>query len=76
MTHKLLWDFDKETDRLISARRPDLMVINNRKTENSQNCGLCCTGWPQNKTENSEKKDKYLDVAREFKKNYRKLRWW
>ena len=23
-THKLLWDFDIETDHLISARRPDL----------------------------------------------------
>ena len=22
-THKLLWDFDKHTDHLISARKPD-----------------------------------------------------
>ena len=29
-THKLLWDFDIETDRLISTRRPDLIIINKR----------------------------------------------
>ena len=26
-THKLLWDFDIQTDHLISARRPDLIRI-------------------------------------------------
>ena len=31
-THKLLWDFDIQTDHLISARRPDLIIINNKKT--------------------------------------------
>ena len=30
-THKLLWDFDIQTDQLISARRPDLIIINNKK---------------------------------------------
>ena len=29
--HKLLWDFDIHTDHLISARRPDLIIINNRE---------------------------------------------
>ena len=49
-THKLLWDI--QTDHLILARQPDLIVINNNnKKENLQNCGLCCTGWPLNKTE-------------------------
>ena len=33
-----------------------------------QNCGLGCPGWPQNKMERSEKKDKYLDLVRELKK--------
>ncbi len=68
-THKLLWDFNIQTDHLISARRPDLIIINNdEKEENLQNCGLYYPGWPQNKTEKSEKKDKYLDLAREMKK--------
>ena len=30
-THKLLWDFGIRTDHLISARRPDLMIINKKK---------------------------------------------
>ena len=30
-THKLIWDFDIQKDRLISARRPDLIVINDKK---------------------------------------------
>ena len=49
-THKLLWDFDIHADHLFSARRPDLIIINNKK-EDLQNCRLCCPGWPQNKTE-------------------------
>ena len=30
-THKLLWDFDMQTDHVISARRPDLIMIINKK---------------------------------------------
>ena len=30
-THKLLWDFDIQTDHLIPATRPDLIIINNKK---------------------------------------------
>ena len=29
--HKLLWDFDIQTDHLISARKPDLIIINKKK---------------------------------------------
>ena len=48
-THKLLWNFDIQTDHLISGRRPDLIIINKkkkkkRKKENLQNCRLCCPG--------------------------------
>ena len=32
-THKLLWDFDIHTDHLVSAIRPDLIIINNKKRE-------------------------------------------
>ena len=49
-THKLLWDLDIQTNHQISARRPDLIIINNKK-ENLQNYRFCCPGWPQNKTE-------------------------
>ena len=29
--HKHLWDIDVQTDHLISARRPDLIVINKKR---------------------------------------------
>ena len=32
-THKLVWDFDIQTDHLISARRPDLIIINNNNNK-------------------------------------------
>ena len=41
--HKLLWDFDINRDHLISARRPDLIIITKNK-ENLQNCRLYCPG--------------------------------
>ncbi len=56
-THKLLWDFDKHTDHLFPARRPDLIIINKKKKRISKIVDLT---W--------EKKDKYLDLARELKK--------
>ena len=30
-TYKLLWDFDIQTDHLISARRSDLILINKKR---------------------------------------------
>ena len=68
-THKLLWDIDVQTDHRISARKPDL-IKSTKKTKNEklQNCRLCCPGWLQNKTEKCEKKDNYLDLARELNK--------
>ena len=30
-THKLLWNFNIQTDHLIPARRPDLIIINKKK---------------------------------------------
>ena len=32
-THKLQWDFDIQTDHLISARRPGLIIINNNNNK-------------------------------------------
>ena len=70
-THKLLWDFNIQSDHLISARRPDFMIINKKKKkkkkkkENLQNYRLC---WDRIKLEECEKRDWYLDLARELKK--------
>ena len=35
-TRKPLWDFNIQTDHLISSRRPDLRIVNKKK-ENLQN---------------------------------------
>ena len=35
-SHRLLWDFNIQTDHLISARRPDLIIINIKKRESAK----------------------------------------
>ena len=68
-THKLLWDFDVHTDHLISARRPDFIIINKKKKKRI--CKIIDFTVPADhriKLKEYEKKDKYLDLARELKK--------
>ena len=60
-THKLLWDFNIQTDHLILARRP----------EKKRTCKIVDFAVPADhriKLKKCEKKDKYLDLARELKK--------
>ena len=66
-TNELLWNFDLQTDHLISARRPDLIIINKKKKENKI-VDFAVTAEHRIKLKESEKKDKYLDLARELKK--------
>ena len=80
-THKLLWDFGLHTDNLISARRPNLIKINEKKTT----CKIVDFVVPADhriKLKYCEKKDKYLDLVRELKKtvehaggNYTNCNW-
>ena len=66
-SHQLLWDFSIQTDHLIPARRPDLIIINEKK----RICKIVVFAVPADHKINlkeSEKKDKYLDLARELKK--------
>ena len=67
-THKLLWDFDIQTDHLISTGRPDLKIINKKKKENLYNCRFCYLADQRIKLKECEKKDKHLELARELKK--------
>ena len=66
-THKLLWDFDIHTDPLILARRPDLIIINKKK-RTGKIVDLAVPAVHRIKLKDCEKKDKYLDLARELKK--------
>ena len=63
-THKLLWNFDIQTDHLILARRPNLIILNKKK----RSCKIVDFAVPADhriKLKEREKKDKYLDRARE-----------
>ena len=66
-SHKLLWDFNIQTDHLIPARRPDLIIIN-RKKRTSKIVDSAVPADHRIKQKECEKKDKYLDLARELKK--------
>ena len=72
--HKLLWDFNKQTDHLIPSRWPDLIIINNKKKKKKKKkrtCKIVEFAVPVDhriKLKECEKKDKYLDLARELKK--------
>ena len=61
------WHFDIHKDHLISAKRPDLIIINKKK----RICKIVNFAVPADhriKLKEREKKDKYFDFARELKK--------
>ena len=66
-SHKLIWDFNLQTDHLIPARRPDLIIIN-QKTKICKIVDFAVPADHRINLKESEKKDKYLDLAREIKK--------
>ena len=70
-THILLWEFDTQTDHLISARRPDLIIINKKRT--SKILDFAVPTDHRIKLKGIEKKDKYLDLVRELKKTGRRM---
>ena len=65
--HKLLWDFEIQTDHLIPDRRPDLVIVN----KNKRSCLIVDFAVPADhrvKLKESEKRDKRMNLARELKK--------
>ena len=54
--HKLLSDFEIQKDRLILARKPDLVIVNKKKKKEKKK---------REPAKENEKRDKYLDLARE-----------
>ena len=71
-THKLLCDFNIQTNNLIPARRPELIIINKKKKrKKKRTCKIVDFAVQADhriKLQECEKKDKYLDIARELKK--------
>ena len=67
--HKLLGDFEIKTDHLISPRRPDQIKVNNPPLKKlAQLWTLLFQLDHRVKLKEREKKDKYQDLARGFKK--------
>ena len=62
-THKVLRDFEIQTDHLISARQPNLVIVDKKKKkkkkkkkqENPTNSGFYRSGWPQSKIKRKRK---------------------
>ena len=75
-THKLLWDFDIQTNHLISARRPELIITKKKKKKKKKKqkkrsykiMDFAVPADRRVKLKESEKKDKYHDFAWEVKK--------
>ena len=64
---KLLWDFNIQTDHVIEARRPDLVIVNKKE----RFCQIIDFAVPFDSRVNfkeTEKIEKYQDLARELQK--------
>ena len=64
-THRLLGDFERHADPQISARWSHLVIISKKKS-----CRIVNFVFPADhrvKLKESEKRDKYVDLARELK---------
>ena len=70
-THKLLWNFDIQMNHLISARRPNLVLINKKKRA-GRIVDFAVPADYRVKLKESEKKDKYLDLVKQLKKKNKK----
>ena len=41
-THKILWDFELQTDHLVSARKPNQEIINKKKKKKKKKKNMPC----------------------------------
>ena len=57
--HKVIRDFEIKTNHLISARRPNIVIVNKKKKKERErelpNSGLCSHGRPHNKVKSKRK---------------------
>ena len=70
-THKLLWDFETQTDLQISAKQLDLVIINKKekkKKEKNRIVGFAVPADHRIKLKESDKRDKCLVLASGLKK--------
>ena len=76
-TRKLPWEFDIQTDHLISARRPDVKIVkkNQKKQKICKSFDFAVPADHRIELKWCERRYKYLDLARELKKNSGTWRW-
>ena len=73
MARKLLWDFGIHTDHLITARRPDPIIVNSSEKPSADADVKSSNDFAVRvdhriRLKECEKKDEYLDLSRELKK--------
>ena len=71
-THKILWNFEIQTDHLISARGPDRVIDSKKKKKKKKKITGPIVDFAvlvdhRIKLKETEKRDKYLDLARGLK---------
>ena len=65
--YKILWDFSIQTDHVIEARRPDLVVVD-KKERTCKIIDFAVPGDSRIEEKEKEKIEKYQDLGRELKK--------
>ena len=65
--YKILWDFNIQTDHVIEARRPD-MIVTERETKFAKIIDFAIPHDSRVNSKEVEKIEKYQDLAREIKK--------
>ena len=64
---KILWDFTVQTDHIIQARRPDMIVID-KETNKAQVIDFAIPYDSRVDSKEMEKIEKYQDLVRELKR--------
>ena len=63
--YEILWDFSIQTDHVIEARRPDLVVVDKKE----RSCKIIDFAVPvDSRIEMKEKVEKYQDLGRSYRR--------
>ena len=65
--YKILWDFSIQTDHVIEARRPDLVVVD-KKYRSCEIIDFAVPGDSRIEGKEEDKTEKYQDLGRELQK--------
>ena len=63
--YKMLWDFSIQTDHVIEARTPDLIVVD-KKQRSCKNSDFAVLGDSRIEEKEKNKMEKYQDLGREL----------